>query len=160
MSLLSSFQQSLIEAFQREGVQFVVVGGVASVYYGVQRSTGDLDILVNAGQENGRRILTAFSKLELDASGIRPEDFEKQLFLSFGFEPDAIDLMTATPGVNFIEAFGRANKIDSGGVSVPIMHIDDLIKNKESLNRQGEKRHLDAFDLQALKRIRTQRSGN
>jgi hypothetical protein len=39
-------------------------------------------------------------------------------------------------------------------ISARIIDIDDLIKNKESLNRPGEKSLLDKYDAEVLKKIR------
>ena len=125
---------------------------MASIFHGVMRSTGDLNLLVQANKDNGERILRAFKDLDLETEGVTGNDFENELFLSFGFEPDAIDLMTFTPGINFNEAYSRADKVE--GLEIRIASLDDLISNKESLNRTGSKEHLDKFDITELRRIK------
>ena len=46
-----------------------------------------------------------------------------------------------------------SQKIDFSGLKIPIIDIRDLIKNKESLERPGEKSHLDKYDVEVLKKI-------
>jgi hypothetical protein len=73
--------------------------------------------------------------------------------LSFGFEPDAIDILNYSPGISFDEVYKNSIKVNQEGVEIPIIDIRDLIKNKEALNRTGEKAHLDRYDIEVLKRI-------
>ena len=73
--------------------------------------------------------------------------------LSFGFEPDAIDILNYSPGLNFFEVQKNAVQLIQDKVQVLIIDIRDLIRNKEALNRTGEKAHLDKYDVEVLKRI-------
>ena len=51
--------QDVFKSFQRHEVRYMVIGGVASVLYGVPRATFDLDILIEATPENAQRLLAA-----------------------------------------------------------------------------------------------------
>ena len=42
-------------------VEFVVIGAHALAFHGAPRFTGDLDLLVQPTQENGRRLLSAIA---------------------------------------------------------------------------------------------------
>ena len=44
--------KNVFASFQRHEVKYVVIGGIASVIYGVPRATFDLDILIDATPEN------------------------------------------------------------------------------------------------------------
>ena len=153
MALHSDDHINLLRAFMARNVRFLIIGGHAAIYYGVNRNTGDLDILVEPTEENGNNILKALSDLALDIPDIKLEEFTKQLVLSFGFEPDAVDIINYTPGISFEEVFKNSVKVSFSGLEIPMIDIRDLIKNKESLNRQGEKSHLDRYDIEVLKRI-------
>jgi predicted nucleotidyltransferase len=135
------------------GVKFILIGGHAAIYYGVNRNTGDLDILIEPTQNNGKQLLNALRNMGLELPHIEPLEFESKLVLSFGVEPDAVDILNYTPGIEFTSAFQNALKIDFSGLKIPIIDIQDLIKNKESLERHGEKSHLDKYDVEVLKRI-------
>ncbi len=53
--------QDVFKSFQQREVKYVVIGGVASVLYGVPRVTFDLDILIEATPENAERLLAALT---------------------------------------------------------------------------------------------------
>lgn len=151
--IFSEYHRRFLKTLLDAGVEFIVIGGFASLFYGVRRNTGDLDILVRPGSSNGVKILDAFAKLDLKAGDLSAADFEKELFLGIGFEPDAVDLMNYTAAINFDDAFRNAVDFDDDGLQVKFINLSDLIRNKENLNRSGEKGLLDQYDLKVLKRI-------
>ncbi len=51
--------KEIFASFQRHKVRYVVIGGIASVLYGVPRATFDLDILIDATEKNARNLLDA-----------------------------------------------------------------------------------------------------
>lgn len=63
MSFLGKVHERILRKFLYHGVQFVLVGGHAAVFYGVRRTTSDIDILVWPSKENGTKILNAFKDL-------------------------------------------------------------------------------------------------
>jgi hypothetical protein len=139
VSPYSKVHISFLRAIVNEKVKFLIIGGHAAIYHGVNRNTGDLDILVEPTKQNG--------------AAIEPEEFEKPLFLAIGFEPDAVDILTSTAGLDFENVFTNAIDFSYEGVSIKILAINDLIKNKSSLNREGEKALLDKYDAEVLKKI-------
>ena len=154
MNFISKEHTRFIKSLIDHKVRFIIVGGYAAIYYGVLRSTGDLDILISNEADNGQRLLKAMSKLKLRVPEISDEEFEKELVLSFGFEPDAIDIINTAPGIVFDDAFRRARTVVISRMKVKMIDIDDLIKNKESLRRKGERALLDEFDVKSLKKIK------
>ncbi|HRX01256.1 MAG TPA: hypothetical protein P5280_17315, partial [Cyclobacteriaceae bacterium] len=68
--------------------------------------------------------------------------------MSFGLEPDAVDIINYAPGVTFNQVFENSINVDVEGISIKMMDIRDLLKNKEALNRGGEKSHLDKYDIE------------
>lgn len=153
MSLYSQEHLKLLRNLLEFKVKFILIGGHAAIYYGVNRNTGDIDILVEPTKENGQRLLDALRKMELEIPKISPEEFQSELVLSFGLSPDAADILTFTPGIEFNSAFRNAQVIDFSGLKIPVIDIRDLIKNKESLQRKGEKSLLDKYDAEVLKKI-------
>lgn len=142
-----------LKSLLKFNVKFLIIGGHASIYYGVRRTTSDLDILIEPTQDNGKKLLAAFSDLNLEVPEILPSEFEKNLVLAFGFEPDAIDIINYTPGVDIEAVFKNSVSVDFSGIKVPMMDIRDLVKNKEALHREGEKALMDKYDAEVLKKI-------
>jgi len=153
LSLQSKEHLQFLEALQKFEVRFVIIGGHAAIYYGVNRNTGDLDILIDPTKNNGAKLITALNSLKLEIPDIALEEFETELVLSFGLEPDAVDIINFTPGITFEQAYSNSIEVDFDGVRVRMIDIRDLLKNKEALDRKGEKAHLDKYDAEVLKRI-------
>ncbi len=158
MSIFSQYHLNFLKALLDNGVRFLIIGGQAAIYYGVRRNTGDLDILIEPTRENGLRLLKAFEEMHLTVENIKPEEFEHQLFLGLGFEPDAVDIISFTPGIDFNSSFKQANIIEDSTLTLRIISLDDLIINKESMNREGEKRLLDEYDVAVLNKIKQQKN--
>jgi len=158
MSYFGSYHYQFLSGLTTCGVRFMIVGGQAAIYYGVRRGTGDLDILIEPTQKNGKLLIEAFNMLKLEVDDLKPEEFENQLFLGLGFEPDAVDIFTITAGIDFETAYRNSIVIQDGNLSVHVIALQDLIKNKESLNRGGEKQKLDEYDVAVLKRIQREKS--
>lgn len=153
MSFFSRTHERILRKFIFHDVDFVLIGGHASIIHGVRRTTSDLDILVKPTLENGQRILKAFKSLQLDIQDISADDFLKEQLFSFGMEPDAVDILNFSRGVSLDEIFDNSifRKIDD--LRIRIIDIRDLIRNKENLNRTSEKGLVDQQDILALKRI-------
>jgi hypothetical protein len=45
-------------------------------------------------------------------------------------------------------------------LSIKVIEINDLIRNKENLRRPDEKAYLDKYDIEALKKILKKDQGN
>ncbi len=73
--------------------------------------------------------------------------------LSFGLEPEAVDILNYTPGIEFNSAYENSVEETFSGLRIRIIDIRDLIKNKEQLQRKGEKSLLDKYDVEVLKKI-------
>ena len=99
------------------------------------------------------RIVKAFKSLQLDISEISASDFATQHVFTFGMEPEAVDILTNTVGVDVESVFknARYHKIDD--LKIKVIDLRDLLKNKESLNRKNEKGLVDQQDILALRRI-------
>ncbi|MBW1973727.1 MAG: hypothetical protein JRI44_12950, partial [Deltaproteobacteria bacterium] len=46
------FSEEIFEKLNKEGVKYVIVGGVALVLHGVVRLTADLDLMLEMSEEN------------------------------------------------------------------------------------------------------------
>jgi hypothetical protein len=153
MIFFSKVHERILRKFLVHGVDFVLIGGHAAVFYGVRRTTSDMDIMVRPTLENGARIITAFKDLELDMEDIQPSDFTSNQMFTFGMEPDAVDLLTFSRGVSLEDIFDNAVQARIDKLTIKIIDINDLLKNKEELSRSDERGLVDQQDILALKRI-------
>ena len=63
MSPLGAEQTELLRALVRQGVEFVVVGGVAAQVHGWRGATADLDIAVSSEEVNVERLNLALASV-------------------------------------------------------------------------------------------------
>lgn len=153
MSFFSRVHERVLRKFVANSVDFVLIGGHASIIHGVRRTTSDLDILVRPTQENGQRVVRAFQNLGVDCKNIHAEDFLVEQVFSFGMEPDAVDILNFSKGISLEDIFENAvtRKIDD--LRIKVIDIRDLITNKEKIGWDSEKGLVDQQDILALKRI-------
>src|ERR1700760_668093 len=65
--------QPLLEALDRHGVDFVVVGGLAGLAHGSSYPTYDLDIAYSRERSNRRRLVAALSEIGVTLRGAPPD---------------------------------------------------------------------------------------
>jgi len=114
----------------------MVIGGVASVLYGVPRVTFDLDILIDTTLENAQRLLTALMEAGFGtATMTNAQDVISHEITVFN-DRVRIDVQTSTPGVSFQDAWRRRRTITYQGQDFFILSKEDLIASKRASARQ------------------------
>jgi len=143
LSALLGTLRKLVEVLEGEGVDYMLLGGLALPAYGRVRATYDIDLAIQAGPEILKRVEKKLTErgFQLPA-GLRPgvplsylTDLENQVSVEFWFEPDGVDLR---------EAVKRRWRVDVGGMKVWIVGPEDFIVNK--LARRGRS-ELDEHDV-------------
>jgi hypothetical protein len=148
---LTKFHLELLRKFNQRSAKYLVIGGHAALLYGSERTTGDLDILVEPTKANGERIMHAFNDLALEVGDLVSGDFESPLVLSFGFEPDGVDLINYLKGFDVDLAFNNAKPFQfDQDVFAPVIDARDLLVIKQKLNREGKKGLTDQIDILSL----------
>jgi hypothetical protein len=145
----------LLEALQRHGVDFIVVGAAAAISQGSPLPTYDLDVTPARNPQNIERIVAAL--LEIDAK-LRtpgepvafPIDFEMlaageawTLETSFG----SLDLVFVPAGTQGYDDLRRDALLVDLGTGRPVMvaSIRDVIRMKEASNREKDRAQLPAL---------------
>jgi predicted nucleotidyltransferase len=129
-----------IEILNKNEVKFVLVGGLAVVIHGHRRSTKDMDIFYERSVENCSNLLNSINEFGLKYLELTIDDFmDVNGFIKLGYEPVRIDLFCELPGVKFDEVFSHSIKYEDDGVSMQVIHVNDLIKNKIAVGRLQDK---------------------
>jgi len=138
-----------ISSFNKHEVAYIVVGGMAVVLNGYNRTTGDMDVWVKKTSENYDKILLAFLDFGMPVFDMTKERFSGVQFdvWSFGRDPVRIDLMTAVKGLDFDDAFENASYFIENGVQFRFLHVNKLIQAKEASGR-----HRDKDDIEQLRK--------
>lgn len=146
--MLNKDFREFIELLRSNGVEFLVVGAHALAAHGRPRYTGDLDLWVRPESGNISRLVKALDDFGFASLGIAAQDFmEPQAMIQLGYPPARIDLLTAIDGVTFADAFEHRVVFDAGnGLRLPVISVDDLIRNKLATGRSK-----DLADVEALR---------
>ena len=160
--------ESIIDALNRAGVRYVVVGGVAVVLHGFARLTADLDLIVDLQPDRARQAIEALQSLGLrprvpvDPLGFANPDtrrtwiHEKHMKVFTMLDPEnplrQVDLFVEHL-IPFEELFERSQEVDVGPRMVRIASIEDLV----ALERRSA-RPRDLADIEALSEIEKRRS--
>ena len=140
----------LIAVLARHGVEYVVIGGVATQVYGHRRTTMDLDLTPDPDPENLRRLGEALAELEARPRDAVTEGAEvpvgdpERLAVAAIVPPlltrhGQIHILKEPKGARpFDEMRERALVVDLDGVQVAIVSLDDLIRMKRAAGRPGD----------------------
>lgn len=145
MTVAKDFEE-FFASFNKFGVQYLVVGGYAFALHAHPRYTGDMDVFIQASEENARRVMEALLDFGFTASSLSWEDFAVVgRVVQLGQPPLRIDIMTAIDGVAFDDAWRRRMNATYGRQQVPFISKADLIANKRASGRKQ-----DLLDLESL----------
>ena len=126
----------MLAALSAAGAEFLVVGAHAVAVHGRPRATGDLDLWVRPSHENSARVWEALVAFGAPLADLTRADLEQpDLIYQIGVPPARIDVLTGISGVTFAEAWPRRIIVPIGGLSVPVLGRDDLIRNKKAAGR-------------------------
>lgn len=126
----------MLSALSAEGAEFLVVGAHALAVHGRPRATGDLDLWVRATPENAERVWRALASFGAPLDAVSPGDFaEPDLVFQIGVSPNRIDLLTSVTALAFEDAWQRRVPVCIGGLTIPVLGREDLIRNKTAVGR-------------------------
>lgn len=150
-SILVDEYRLVIDALNKAGVSFMLIGGVAVIAHGYARTTGDMDLWIKP--DNGQKpllkaALTSVGYDPDDLSAIDEFDFEQAFVFSIGVTPEKIDFFTKVNLVTFEEAYPKREMIEVDGIVMPIICLQDLVLTKFNTGRPQ-----DAADISRLQDI-------
>jgi predicted nucleotidyltransferase len=133
-------------------VHYLTIGGFAVNYYGYNRSTGDIDLLIEDSLDNRKKLRKVLEKLGIGDF----EEIESIQFLpgwtDFSLNTGLrLDIMTSIKGLEttpFSILYEQAEVIQIHGVQVRFIDYNHLIIAKKATNRPK-----DIDDIEHLERI-------
>ena len=131
----------------RHRARYLVVGGHALILHGLVRTTEDIDILIDEGEDNYRLVIAALSELEDHAAAeLTPQDLADNVVVKVADEIE-VDVSRRAWTVQYAEAIVHAASVVLDGVRVPYVGLGDLIKSKTTY------REKDRLDIEQLRRL-------
>lgn len=130
------------------GAKYLICGAQACILHGLVRTTEDVDLLVEASEENCRRVLDGLSKLEDGAARqLTPRDILENVVVKIADEVE-VDVSIHAWKISYADAISSAREVVIDGVKVPFLSLDMLIASKETFREQDA---LDRLRLLELK---------
>jgi hypothetical protein len=144
------------KALQENNVQYILVGGYAINLHGYQRFTGDLDIWIKDDLANRQQLRKTFIDCNMG-------DFPMLEYMQFvpgwtdfhlnnNMRLDILIDMKGLEGYSFDECLQMASVADIENVSIPFLHINQLIENKKKVNRPKDQ--IDVIALEQIRKLR------
>ena len=138
-----------LASLNREGVAYVVIGGIAVLSHVPYRTTRDLKVLIEptlANADKARRAVGVWGAFEPEYS---PEDFISGDILSFGGLL-RVEIHSRVPGVTWEDVWNGRVAGEFLGISTHFAGVEELIRMKRA-TASPEK---DLPDLQRLEALR------
>lgn len=155
----------VIQAFEKESVRYVVVGGLAAIAHGVNRYTADIDFVIQLDQANAEHAMKVLTSLGLKPRApVDPMQFantetrktwirDKNMMVFSFFDPGdpflSIDIFIDYP-VEFEGLFERSVVKKLGNLPVRVCSREDLLTMKRKAGRPK-----DLEDVRLLERIKS-----
>jgi hypothetical protein len=122
----------LCRSLNEAQAKYIVIGGWAVIQHGFDRTTSDIDLLVEDSPENFNRLRQGM--LSLPDGAIRevaPDDLEKYVVVRVGDE-FVIDLMKRSCGIEYAEASHFVLPVQVQDVTIPFANLELLWRTKQT----------------------------
>jgi len=134
--LLNSDYRDILSAFIAERVEFLLVGAYALAVHGLPRSTGDIDLWVNASHDNAGRVIRSLERFGAPLDQISVDEFVvPDSIVQIGVAPRRIDVMTSLDGLSFDTSWARRIEVEVDGIRIPVLGRTDQAINKRAVGR-------------------------
>jgi len=115
-----------------------VIGGIAAVLHGVPRATFDLDILIEASQDNAHRLLDALLEANFATATLITADELLAHEITIFRDRVRIDVQTSTPGIKFEDAWQKKMVMTYQGQEFYVASKEDVIASKRAAGREKD----------------------
>lgn len=143
----------LFECLNRNKVEYLLIGGMLSIVYGVPRMTKDIDLFVKAEPQNAERLLSALKELGMGSAYLTDAKSICATEITIFKDFFRLDVLTSVKGLTFDDSWQHRAYLTLDQIPIHCVTLDDLIKSKKAT---GRPRDLD--DLKILEMAREQRN--
>lgn len=133
---MNSDFRELLSIFNANQVKYLIIGGYAVSEYTEPRYTKDLDIWIEASEENGENVFKSLKEFKAPLFDLKASDFSQEgSFYQMGRPPVRVDILMSIEGMNFEDAWENRQTTDFLGVDANFISPDDLIRSKKLAGR-------------------------
>jgi predicted nucleotidyltransferase len=153
----------MLRRLAEDGIDFVVIGGVAVELHGYARFTKDLDIVYATNAANLERLGKLLVELGARLRGFEDLPFipdvhtlKRAQMLTLVTALGSLDLLVDPEGsARYEEMRERALKVDLDGIEIRVVALEDLLSMKRAARRPQDVADVDA--LLTTQRVRRRR---
>jgi len=162
--------ERVFEELETLGIKYLVIGGIAVNLHGVERPTGDLDILLSFEKNNLKKFIFAMKTIGwIPRLPVTLEDFsdpkkrerwkkEKGMKVFTLHNPkhplEHMDVMTENY-IDFQKAYRNRKIVTARHILIPLISIRDLMRLKKIAGRQRDK--IDIIGLKQVKEFESEK---
>jgi predicted nucleotidyltransferase len=142
-SALTPAERQLLEAFQRRGIRFMVVGASAAILQGANTATKDIDLWFEnlADPSIGAAVQEAGGIWVSGSFGMRPPQIGGDKL------GDRFDVVTHMHGLGaFADELTQAVSIDVDGLDLWVLPLSRIIASKRAANRPKDLAAIPALE--------------
>lgn len=137
--------KGVFASFQKHDVKYLVIGGIASILYGVPRVTFDLDLFIEATPANAQRFLNALVEAEMRTATLTTAEELLSNEITVFKDRVRIDVQTSTPSFSFQDVWKRRERMVYQEQEFYVISKNDLIATKRASGRE-----IDLSDVRLL----------
>ncbi len=141
--------ESLLRFLNARKARYVVIGATAFPVHGYARATLDVDLFIEASEENARRVRDALSDFGYDVTDLTIDDLLKKKVLIRQYILQT-DLHPFVAGATFEDVWRNRVESHLGRTPAAFASLDDLIRMKEAAGRPK-----DLEDLKVLRKLKS-----
>jgi predicted nucleotidyltransferase len=126
----------LLRSLNQAGADYLLIGGYALAAHGYQRATTDIDLVVPAHIDSGRRIREALMVLpDQAAKDLEPSWFEEGENIRVA-DAFVVDILLNANGQTYETLREHAQTIDLDGIPVSTIDLEGLLLTKQTMREK------------------------
>lgn len=139
----------LFACLNEKKVEYLLIGGVLAIAYGIPRMTKDVDLFLRPDLDNARRCLDALQALGLGTAHLTTAEDLCATEVTIFKDIMRLDVLTNVKGLDFYEAWLHKVFLELGDIHIPALCLDDLVKSKKAAGRTT-----DLEDIKILEQLK------
>ncbi len=136
--------REFLKLLAAHNVRFLLIGGYAVNAFGYVRNTVDMDVWIASDPQNQESVILALHDFGFPNATIALLA-EPDAMLRMGVPPLRLEVLKSIAGVDFEDCWTRRIVLNDGDLSIPLISLTDLKRNKRAAGRTK-----DLLDLEEL----------
>lgn len=151
METFTDFYYRILKTFQKHRLLYLIVGGYATNFHGVIRSTIDLDLWVDKKENNLKNLYNSFLNLDYSKESCHNavEAFRNEHKIKIPLKDNLVEIVDDfICKMNFDEVYENRVESNINDLRFKVISLEDLITMKSKSNR-----YRDLSDVEELSKL-------